>query len=583
MNKTFITLLCAAATMTATADEITLFDFEDFNLGDAVAMRDYYSEDGTTKSKAEITSDPSGKAGKVLHVKNGSWNTLAELTLQGITAEEISEYDLIMFDLYRPDSETDDYRQFRCGIGDGFLHDVENEFLHQGAKGQWVKRTYSITPVSSTSDKFYIGFNSVDMEYYLDNIRLVSSSDDYDMNNPEETLRYHADRITVPAKIGIGCAVPAWNDDVVNDNNIAAKTIYNNFNIVVGENQMKPAYLQPKKGEFSWWDADRLVNLAQRHDMEVRGHTLVWHSQTLPWVTSDGYKNDGNGGKGYNREELLQILKDHITTVMTHYKGKIREWDVVNECLDDNQSIVYSQPTKYNLRNSVWKTVIGEDYLDSAFVYAHRADPDAILYINDYGADFKGDAKSEAYYNLVKRLLKSNIPVQGVGFQCHLGLGVDASKFENNVKRYADLGVEVSLTELDITTWNAGDYEQHIRQGEDYRALLEVALKYKHIRNFVVWGVTDDKSWRSPDPLLFKSNYKPKYAFFALRNTLEEWADRAAGIEDIEVDEQLPELSPYVDVYDITGRLVKQQLEREQINSLDPGLYIIDRKKILIR
>ena len=582
MNRILISILCSAAAMTATADEKILFDFENYNIGDAIPMRDYFSEDGSTASKAEITADPTGKAGKVLHVKNASWNTLAELTLGNISADEISEYEMIAFDLYRPATETDHYRQFRCGIGDEYLHDVENEFLHQGDVAEWVGRTYRINPVSSTSDKFYIGFNSVDMEYYLDNIRIISMDSDYDMNNPEETLRYHADK----CGIGIGCAVPSsWAGvNVNNDNDIKVKTTYKNFNIVVAENCMKPDATQGSQGNFNFKEGDDLVKMAERHGMEVRGHTLVWHSQIQPWISSNGYKNDkGNNGKGYNREELLQIMKDHITKTMTHYKGKVREWDVVNECLDDDQSIVRNNPTKYNMRKSVWYNVIGEDFLDSAFVYAHRADPDAILYINDYGADYKGDAKSEAYCNLVKRLLKSNIPVHGVGFQCHLGLGVDAGRFENNIKRYADLGVECSLTELDITTWDAGNQDQHIRQGEDYKALLNVALKYDHVRNFVVWGITDDKSWRSPDPLLFKSDCSPKYAFFALRNTLESWAkEHAAGIEDITVDMQ-PELAPYVDVYDISGRLVRQQLDRDEISNLDPGLYIIDHKKILIR
>lgn len=579
MNRTFISILCAATAITATAGEKVLYDFENYNVGDVVPMRNYFSEDGSSPSKAEVATDPAGNPGKVLHVKNATWNTLVELPLEGITAEELGDYALIAFDLYRPAGDTNHWYQFRCGVGDEFLHDVDNEFLHQGDPGKWVGRTYKINPVSSSSDKFYIGFNNDVMEYWIDNIRVISMDSDYDMNTPEETLRYHADK----CGIGFGCAVPAWNDDFVNDNKIAAKTVYKNFNIIVGENQMKPAYLQPKKGEYSWWDADRLVNLAERHGLEIRGHTLVWHSQLQPWVSSDGYKNDGNDGKGYNREELLQIMKDHITTVMTRYKGKIREWDVVNECLDDNQSIVHSQPSKYNMRKSVWYNVIGEDFLDSAFVYAHRADPDAILYINDYGADFKGDAKSEAYFNLVKRLLKSNIPVHGVGFQCHLGLGVDAGRFENNIKRYEPLGVECSLTELDIATWNAGNLDEHIRQGEDYKALLNVALGYKHVRNFIIWGVKDDMSWRSPDPLIFNSDYSPKYAFFTLRDALEKWAaDHAAGIEEI-TGGDMPELTPFVDVYDISGRLVMQQLDRSLIDTLEPGLYIIDRKKILIR
>ena len=189
MTRKFISIICAAATLTAIADEKILFDFEDYSVGDKVAMRDYYSEDGSTASKAEITNDPTGKPGKVLHVKNASWNTLAELNLTGVTAEDIADgYGLIAFDLYRPNTETDHYRQFRCGIGDEYLHNVDNEYVFQGETGKWVSRTYPINPVNTTSDKFYIGFNSIDMEYYLDNIRIISTESDYDMTNEKHWL-----------------------------------------------------------------------------------------------------------------------------------------------------------------------------------------------------------------------------------------------------------------------------------------------------------------------------------------------------------------------------------------------------------
>lgn len=556
-----------------------LYDFENYKVGDAVAMRDYYNP--TTNSKAEIANDPTGKSNKVLHVKNASWNTLVELPLEDITAEELTDkYSLIAFDLYRPSSDTNHWYQFRCGIGDDFMYDVENEFLHQGATGTWVNKTYTIKPVSNNSDKFYIGYNNDVIDYYIDNIRVISMNDSYDIDTPAETLRYHADK----SDIGLGCAVPVWSINVDNDNDKKTNTIRKNFNIVVAENEMKAAYVQPSKGKFDFYQGDRLVKMAERNGMEVRGHTLIWHSQTLPWVTSDGYKNDkGNNGKGYNREELLQIMKDHITTVMTHYKGKVKEWDVVNECLDDDQSIVHSNPKAYNMRKSVWYNVIGEDFLDSAFVYAHRADPDALLYINDYGADFKGDAKSEAYHNLVKRLVNSKIPIHGVGFQCHLGIGLDASRFENNIKRYADIGMICSVTELDIAVNNKNNMNDFIQQGEDYKALLNVALKYDHCKNFMIWGVTDDASWRKDGmPLIFNADLTPKYAFFTLRDALAAHAGTSAGIEDIFAEKQ-PELSPIVDVYDISGRLVRSRIDRSDINTLEPGLYIIDRQKVLIR
>ncbi len=580
MNRNLSVILSMALSLTAAANELTLYDFENFDIGTTVAMRDFSSEDGSTPSTAEISANPTGQPGKVLHVKNASWNTLAELPLDGITADDLAEYSLISYDLYYTSKDNNKWYQFRCAVGDDFLHNVDNEFLYQGEPKTWTSKTYPIQAVSNSSDKFYIGFNNDVMEFYIDNIRVISLDDSYDINVPEETLRYHADK----CGIGLGCAVSPWYVNVDNDNDKKTNVIRKNFNIVVAENEMKAEYMQPSKGKFDFYQGDRLVKMAERNGMDVRGHTLVWHSQTLKWVSSDGYKNDGNNGNGYSRDELLQIMKDHITTVMTHYKGRVKEWDVVNECLDDDQSIVRQNPKAYNLRKSVWYKVIGEDFLDSAFVYAHRADPEAILYINDYGADFKGDAKTQAYHNLVKRLLADNIPVQGVGFQCHLGIGLDASRFENNIKSYADLGVKCSITELDIAVNDKNNMTDFITQGDNYKALLDVVLRNEHCTNLMIWGLTDDSSWRKDGlPLIFNSDLSPKYAFFALRSALEKWAkDNEAGIDEV-MAETIDSLSPLVDVYDITGRLVFRQLDRSRINTLNPGIYIIDRKKIAVR
>ena len=116
----------------------------------------------------------------------------------------------------------------------------------------------------------------------------------------------------------------------------------------------------------------------------------MWHQQQPQWVSSDGKKND----KNWTRNEALDILKSHITNVLTHFKGNVAEWDVVNECLSDDQTTVRSNPEGYDLRENVWMRAIGEDYIDSAFVYAHRADPNALLYLNDYDVELQGKAKS---------------------------------------------------------------------------------------------------------------------------------------------------------------------------------------------
>ena len=180
--------------------------------------------------------------------------------------------------------------------------------------------------------------------------------------------------------------------------------------MMVCENEMKMDALQPSKGSFSFGGADNLVSLAQQNSMAIRGHCLVWHSQVPGWLSSDGKKND----KNWTREQALEIMKNHITKVMQHYKGKVREWDVVNECLDDDQTTVRSNPNSYDLRQqSVWQRAIGDDYIDSAFVYAHRADPDAILYLNDYGVELQGKAKSLAFYNLAVSLKEKGIPIHG--------------------------------------------------------------------------------------------------------------------------------------------------------------------------
>ena len=310
----------------------------------------------------------------------------------------------------------------------------------------------------------------------------------------------------------VGTCVPVWSIDVDDANNKETQRIARDFNMVVCENEMKFAYVEPSQGSFDFYHGDRLVNFATKNNMRVRGHTLVWHSQVAEWLSSDGIKNN----KNWTRQQLLDIMKTHIDNVVGHWKGKVHEWDVCNEVLSDDQGIVWSNPEGYTLRPSVW-TVIGEDFIDSAFVWAHKADPNAVLILNDYGVEFKGDAKAEAFYNLAKRLKDRGVPIDGVGLQCHFDVyGVDPGRLERNIKRYNDIGLKCVITELDLGM--DGKNDSNLRQqAQDYFNIAQVALKHDNCNELMIWGLTDNRSWRSSgNPLLFDSELNEKPAYYGL-------------------------------------------------------------------
>lgn len=345
-------------------------------------------------------------------------------------------------------------------------------------------------------------------------------------NNPEDfsddddanPLRFYADQMGK----GIGVALPASKMNLKADFDKETKLVRTEFNMLVAENEMKFDALQPSRGKFSWDSADALVSLGVRRKLAVRGHTLVWHTQLPEWVTTDGKKNTN----GFSRVEMLKIMKNHITTVVSHFKGKVREWDVVNECLDDVQSQVRTNPDSYVLKKTVWSEAIGNDYIDSAFVWAHQADPEALLFLNDYDVEYHGKAKTQAFYNLVKSMLDRNIPIHGVGLQCHFDAGkVDTAALSSNMKRFAQLGLVCAVTELDL---GIKDYsEQQLnRQAKDYKAITQVMLDNPNCTSVMIWGLADHYSWRSASmPLIYYSSFKPKPAYFgikkALRNTFE--------------------------------------------------------------
>lgn len=365
--------------------------------------------------------------------------------------------------------------------------------------------------------------------------------DDGDTN----TLRHYADA----AGIRLGMAVSSYTD-ISNSSDARTRLIKEHFNMVVPENNLKFESVEPSRNSFSYGGGDQLANFAKQNGMYMRGHTLAWHSQLPQWVSSDGKKND----KNWTKEQLLDILKNHIMNVVGHYKGKIMEWDVVNECLDDDQSIVRTDPDGYKLRQqSIWTTVCGEEFIDSAFVWAHRADPDAKLVLNEYGNEFMGNAKAQAFYNLVKRLLKDGRPVHGVGFQCHLDAGkVDHDALRNNLMRYDELGLTCIISELDLGIDNLKESSLQ-QQARDYKKIIDTAAALPHCHSVLIWGLTDDLSWRSSNPLLWNSNNTPKAAFYAARESLRDTATdiAAPSIGDDASEEGAPALR--TEYYSLTG------------------------------
>lgn len=377
--------------------------------------------------------------------------------------------------------------------------------------------------------------------------------DGIDDRTDNNALRYYADK----NQKFIGVALSTWK--------AGAEEAGTQFNMLVAENEMKMDALRPSRDSYSFGSADALVNIARNNNMSMRGHCLVWHMQQPTWLSSDGKKND----KNWSRSEALAIMREHITTVMQHFKGQITEWDVVNECLDDDQSIVRTNPNGFNLRPTVWSRAIGNDYIDSAFVYAHRADPSAVLYLNDYDVEMQGTAKAAAFYNLIAHLRQNNIPVDGAGLQCHFSVNqLDSARLERTVRRFGEAGVKCIITELDmgIPSTSAQDLEE---QARCYRVVTDIVLNNDNCPTMVIWGVKDNDSWRSASsPLLYDSSMGRKAAWYAVRSALRHRfiVNESLDIQPLTID------NSRTAIYDLSGRRITE-------GALKPGLYISNGRK----
>ncbi|WP_406356208.1 endo-1,4-beta-xylanase [Streptomyces sp. NBC_00658] len=312
------------------------------------------------------------------------------------------------------------------------------------------------------------------------------------------TLRGYADA----RGVRIGAAV---GDSPLTSDSAYTTVLDREFNSVTAENAMKWDALEPSRGGYNWAAADRLVAHAAAHNQGVRGHTLAWYSQLPSWL------KNGN----FSAAELNTILKKHIDTTLGRYKGKVYAWDVVNETFNEDGS----------MRSSLWQDKLGTGYIANALRWAHAADPAAKLYINDYNIE-ADNAKSDALYTLAKQLLAEGVPLNGIGFQSHFVVGQVPSTMKANLKRFSDLGLEVSVTELDIRIPLPASAAELAQQSADYKLASENCLGVARCAGVTVWGVTDKYSWIPGTfsgfgaALPYNESYAPKPSYTGLSNGL---------------------------------------------------------------
>ena len=308
--------------------------------------------------------------------------------------------------------------------------------------------------------------------------------------------------------------------------------INKDFNSITPENCMKWGEMRTEDGSWKWQDADAFVEFGSKYKLHMVGHTLGWHSQ----IPDSVFKN--KDGSYISKTELAKKQKEHITTIVSRYKGKLAAWDVVNEAVGDDNK----------MRDSHWYKIMGDDFLVNAFNLAHEVDPKAHLMYNDYNNE--RPEKRQATIDMIKRLQQRGTPIHGLGMQAHIGLETNMQDFEDSILAYSALGLKIHLTELDIdvlpSVWNLPVAEISTRfeykperdpytkglpkeidekLAKAYESLFKILLKHRDkIDRVTFWGVSDDASWlndfpingRTNYPLLFNRQHQPKAAYFRL-------------------------------------------------------------------
>ncbi len=318
----------------------------------------------------------------------------------------------------------------------------------------------------------------------------------------------------------IGVAVSMANL-LSTDHALQIKQMYNS---ITAENDMKPAVTQPQEGVWNWSNADNIARFAAMNNIPLRGHTLIWHGQTGRWMFYD------DNGELVSKEVLYERMRTHINTIMGRYKGRIYAWDVVNEAISDDPN------ASHPYRESLYYRICGSDeFIRKAFEFAREADPDALLFYNDYNDS--NPMKRERIYNMVKEMKAAGVPIDGIGMQGHYNVSSPTEdEFRTAIKRYAEVVDNIHITELDVRV-NAGQGGQLVGESgvtaltpelealqvKQYEMLFRVMRENKDvIKNVTFWNTDDATTWLDGRrgssgrsfPLLFDDNLQPKAAYY---------------------------------------------------------------------
>lgn len=333
----------------------------------------------------------------------------------------------------------------------------------------------------------------------------------------------------------IGVAVNMQN--ITNPEQIAI--IKKDFNSITAENDMKPQPTEPAYGQFNWENADKIANFCRSNGIKLRGHCLMWHAQIGKWMYQD------EKGNLVSKEKLFKNMKHHITAIMERYKDVVYAWDVVNEAISDGGRPVMGQkPSPY--RNSPLYQIAGDEFIKKAFIYAREADPNVLLFYNDYNA--ADPQKRDRIYNMVKSMKEEGVPIDGIGMQGHYNIyGPSMEDVDAALTKYSTIVKHIHITELDIRaneemgghlnfSREAGDISQTVKllQEDQYTRLFKILRKHKDVvDNVTFWNLSDRDSWVGVRnyPLPYDENYKPKRVYSLIKD-FDPAADNAVVKED---------------------------------------------------
>ncbi|MDR0272963.1 MAG: endo-1,4-beta-xylanase [Clostridiales bacterium] len=462
----------------------------------------------SARGSGEITrTDEVSRAGEYSLLVTGrtaSWNGIS-LDVTDIS-EPFGEYE---FSLWVMPTEESGATTFQLSAefvvrGNPSWHHFTGTLANVTAQpGEWTRMTGKLPFENFNNASVYIETNGLgaSASFYIDDVTFRSIAEESVFDNMLPRLfEVYADYFD----FGTAVVTRDLQDE-------RADFIRHHFNTITVGNDMKPSSLQNTPGRFTWNAADEIAGFARENNMYLIGHTLVWHEQSPEWMNR----------RGMSREEAINNLESHIEEVVSRYAGQIIVWDVVNEAFTNSADLRNAENWRTVLRQTPWLEVIGDDYIEIAFRAAHTADPNAILIYNDFNLDEPG--KREAVFHMVQELLENGVPIHGIGMQGHYNTGTRPANVEASILRFAELGIPVHITELDITV-NAAQGHETLSEAHELQQALLYARLFRIFREnsdvidrVTVWGLDDASSWRADRfPLAFNRNLSAKLSYYAI-------------------------------------------------------------------